>query len=269
MKKNTCALLFCLSMSTVHLTQPITFFENFTWWWDNTREEITTHEQTLTPGCTVSVSNKKGDIKITTWNKNKIVIEATKIGTDEEIKLTKVETLYTKHGASIKTIPLKLDRLCTVDYTLIIPKTAILTMIETEKGSISIKDVSTATRAHAECGSINLEAVTNAVQVSTKYGAISIHTKENLKATDKIIALAEHGSIKLEIPSNTNATLYAKTNKGTVTSEQAITLEPRTLKICQASLAELKRDIRGTLGHGGATIKLQTSRGNVRVVEAA
>ncbi len=269
MKKNIRALLLCLSFSTIHLIKPITFFENFTWWWDNNREEITTNEQTLTPGSTVSVSNKKGDIKITTWNKNKIVIEATKKGTDEEIKLTKVETLYTKHGASIKTIPLKIDRQCTVDYALIIPKTAILTMVETEKGTISIKNVSTATRAHAEYGSISLDSVTNSVQVSTKHGGITIHTNEDLKATDKIIALAEHGSIKLEIPYDSNATLYAKTNKGTVTSDQPITLEPRTLKICQASLAELKRDIRGTLGHGGATIKLQTSRGNVRVVEAA
>lgn len=267
MKKNTRVLLLCLTLSTVHLAKPITFFENFTWWWDNTKEEITTHEQTLTPGCSISVSNKKGDIKITTWNKNKIVIEATKKGTDEEIKLTKVETLYTKHGASIKTIPLKVDRQCTVDYTLIIPNTAILTMVETGKGTISIKNVSTATRAHAEYGSVNLDSVTNSVQVSTKHGGITIHTNEDLKSTDKIVALAEHGSIKLEIPSDTNATLYAKTNKGTVTSEQPITLEPRTLKICQASLAELKRDIRGTLGHGGATIKLQTSRGNVRVVE--
>ena len=263
-------MLFCLSIATVRLTKPITFFENFTWWWDNTKEEITTHEQTLTPGCTISVLNKKGDIKISTWNKNKIVIEATKKGTDEEIKLTKVETLYTKHGASIKTIPLKLDRQCTVDYTLIIPKSAVLTLVETEKGSISIKDVSTATRAHAHYGSIDLDTVTTSVQVSTKHGGISIHTKEDLKATDKIVALAESGSITLEIPSDTNATLYAKTNTGSVTSEQPITLEPRTLKVCQASLAELKRDIRGTLGHGGgATIKLQTSRGNVRVVEAA
>ena len=269
MKKNIRVLLLCLTMSTVHLAKPITFFEDFTWWWDNTKEEITTHEQTLTPGCTISVSNKKGDIKITTWNKNKIVIEATKKGTDEEIKLTKVETLYTKHGASIKTIPLKIDRQCTVDYALIIPNTAILTMIETEKGAISIKNVSTATRAHAEYGSINLDSVTNSVQVSTKHGGITIHTNEDLKSTDKIVALAEHGSIKLEIPSDTNATLYAKTNKGSVTSEQSITLEPRTLKICQASLAEFKRDVRGTLGHGGATIKLQTSRGNVQIVETA
>lgn len=269
MKKNTRALLIFLSIATVHLTKPITFFENFTWWWDNTKEEITTHEQTLTPGCKISVYNKKGDIRITTWNKDKMVIDATKKGTDEEIKLTKVETLYTKNGASIKTIPLKNDRQCTVDYDLIIPSTAILTMVETEKGAISIKNVSTATRAHADYGSVNLDSVTNSVHASTKHGAITIHNNEDLKATDKIVALAESGSIKLELPSNTNATLYAKTEKGTVTSEHPVTLEPRTLKICQASLAELKRDVRGTLGHGGAMIKLQTSRGNVRVVETA
>jgi len=269
MKKNIPVVLLFFITSTVHTLKPVPFFEDFTWWWDNTKEEITTHEQTLTPGSTISISNKKGDIKITTWNKNKIVIEATKKGTEEEIKLTKVETLYTKHGASIKTIPLKTDRQCIVDYTLMIPNTAILSMVETEKGTISIKNVSTATRAHAQYGSINLDSVTNSVQVSTKQGGITIHTNKDLKPTDKIVALAECGSIKLEIPSDTNATLYAKTNKGTVTSEQAITLEPRTLKICQASLAELKRDIRGTLGHGGATIKLQTSRGNVRVVESA
>lgn len=269
MKNGTRISLILLALSTFHFSHSITFFENFTWWWDNTKEEITTHEQTLTSGSHISVLNKKGNITIKTWNKNKLLIEMAKRGSEEELKLTKVETLYTKDGASIKTVPLKTDRLCTVDYTLIVPQTAILSTVQTEKGSISIKNVSTAgTRAHTEYGTVALDAVTNSVQASTKHGSITIHA-QNLKPTDKIVALAERGSIELELPAATNATLYARTEKGSVTSEHPVTMEPRTLKVSQATLSELKRDVRGTLGRGGALIKLQTTRGNVRVLEAA
>lgn len=269
MKNTLRVFIIFVALTPVHISHSITFFNNFTWWWDNTQEEITAHEQTLTPGCHISVVNKKGNIAIKTWNKNKLLVEITKRGSEEELKLTKIETLYTKDGASIKTVPLKTNRQCTVDYTLVIPNSAVLSMVQTEKGSISIKNVSTAgTRAHAEYGSVTLDAVTNSVQASTKRGGITIHAKQ-LKPTDKIIALAERGSIQLEIPATTNATLYARTEKGSVMSEHPITMEPRTLKISQTALAELKRDVRGTLGDGGALIKLQTSRGNVRVLEAA
>jgi len=267
--KNASTLLFVLSLSTIHTSNCITFLENFTWWWDNDREEITTHEQTLTPGSHISISNKKGNITIKTWNKNKLLIETTKRGSDEELRLTKVETLYTKDGASIKTVPLKTNRQCSVDYTLIIPSSAVLTLVETEKGSISVKNVNTpGVRVHADRGNVSLDGVTNSVRASTKHGGINIHATD-LKPTDKIIALTERGSIEVELPAATNATLFAKTEKGSVTSEHPITLERRTLKISQASLSELKKDVRGTLGNGGAVIKLQTSRGNVRLVEAA
>ncbi len=267
MKKSLVALLICISSCIPSSLESINFFSKFDFWKKNI-EEIVTHEQTLAPNSKISIENTKGTITIKPWSKQKLLIEATKKGSEEEIRLTKIETLYTKEGASIKTVALKPDRQCSVDYTLIIPQNATLSLVQTNKGEILIKNVSTPIKAHTEYGALTFQNITNSVQASTKYGSISIQTKE-LKPSSKIVAIAQKGSIRLELPTETDAILYAKTDKGTVTTEHPITLEPRTLKICQSSLAELKRDVRGSLGHGGkTTIKLHTSRGNVKVLEA-
>ncbi len=267
MKKSIAIALVCISSCSSYRLESINFLSKFDLW-KKSKEEIVTHEQTLAPNSKISIENTKGAISIRTWNKPKLLIEATKKGSDEEIRLTKVETLYTKEGASIKTVALKPDRQCSIDYTLIIPQNAILSLVQTNKGEILIKNVSTPIKAHTEYGSLTFQNISNSVQASTKYGSISIQTK-NLKPSSKIVAMAQKGSIKLLLPAEINATLYAKTDKGIVTSDHPITLEPRTLKICQASLSELKRDVRGSLGHGGeTTIKLHTSRGNVKVLEA-
>ena len=244
-----------------------TLFENFNLWISK-KEEVITHKQVLTPGSEISVENFRGDIEIKTWDQPTLLIEATKIGTTEELKLTKVETVYTKHGAHIKTVPLKLERFCTVNYTLIVPKTAILTDIHTDKGVITIKDVSTPSKVRVQYGSITLQDVSNSVQASTKFGHISIQTNQ-IKSGSKIVAITERGNIRLQVPAKADAVLYAKTNKGTVTSECPVTLEPRTMKLCQSTLAGLKRDVRGSIGTGGSTvINLHTTRGNVKVLEA-
>lgn len=267
MKKSTITFLSFLILCYSTILVPFSFFGKFDLWETN-KQEVVQHEQILVPHSKVSIKNTKGTISIRTWKKPKLLVEATKTGSEEEIRLTKIETLYTTDGASIKTVLLKPDRQCTIDYTIMIPQTATLSLVQTDKGDISITDVSTPITAHAEYGALDFKNISNSVHASTKNGAISIQA-EALKPSSKIIAIAEKGTIKLQLPTDTNALLYAKTDKGTVTTDHMITLEPRTLKICQASFAELKRDVRGSLGQGGTTtIKLHTSRGNVKVLEA-
>ncbi len=267
MKLITKLMVVITLLSSSNSMYSFVFFEHLNLW-TSKKEEVITHEQTLTPESEISISNTRGDINIKTWNKPKILIEATKVGTTEELKLTKIETLYTKKGAHIKTVPLKAERFCTVNYTLIVPANAILTDISTEKGNITVKNVSTPSRICNQYGNISLLDITNSVQASTKFGHISIQTRE-IKAGSKIVAMTERGNIKLQVPTKADAQLYAKTNKGTVTSECPVTLEPRTMKLCQSSLSALKRDVRGAIGNGGTSvINLHTTRGNVKVLEA-
>ncbi len=265
MKKSSLLLFLTIFMPVVNKAS--SFLAKFDLW-PKDKEEIVTHEQIVTAGSKISIQNARGAITINTWKKPQILIEATKKGTEEEMRLTKIETLYTKDGASIKTIALKPNRQCIVDYSILIPQNAILSSVQTNKGDVAIQNVSTPITAHVEYGSLTFQNITNSVQATTKNGSISIQA-QTLKPSTKIVALAQKGSIKLELPTDTHALLYAKTDKGIVSSDQPITLEPRTLKISHATLAELRKDVRGSLGNGGTTtIKLHTSRGNVKVLEA-
>ena len=71
------------------------------------------------------------------------------------------------------------------------------------------------------------------------------------------------------IPDNTNATLYAKTAKGKVSTEQKVLLKDVTTEISNTALASLRKDVQGSLGTAeGCEVRLYTDSGNVKVLRA-
>lgn len=232
-------------------------------------QQTFTQEQQISPHSKITIENITGNISISTWQKNKIHIEAIKTGTKESLQLSTIDIKYTKNEVSLKTISLKSDkeRLCAIDYNLIIPESALLSEVKTKKGNILINKVTTETNAHAASGSIILKNVENTIYAKTIHGPITVELN-GILPTQNITALTTRGNIFLKIPEKTNALLSAKTTKGKIISDCLITLEPQTIKISKSSLA-LKRNVKGSLGSGGNTfIKLESHYGNVKLVEA-
>lgn len=230
--------------------------------------EVVAHEQLLTPNTTLTLENTKGNISIKTWKQNKLVIEAVKKGSKEALANTDITAHYTPEGASIKTVLADSQLSCSVDYTILLPQTTTITLAHTDSGDITIKNTQKPIKAQTHKGSINFENVCNSAHASTKQGNITIQAK-SLNANHKILAVADKGNIKLKLPAKTEAKLYAKTERGRVTSDHPITLEQRTMVINTKTIAELKKDVKGFMGNDkGAVIKLHTTHGNVALVRA-
>ena len=230
--------------------------------------EVVAHEQLLTPNTTLTLENTKGNISIKTWKQNKLVIEAVKKGSKEALANTDITAHYTPEGASIKTVLADSQLSCSVDYTILLPQTTTITLAHTDSGDITIKNTQKPIKTQTHKGSINFENVCNSAHASTKQGNITIQAK-SLNANHKILAVADKGNIKLKLPAKTEAKLYAKTERGRVTSDHPITLEQRTMVINTKTIAELKKDVKGFMGNDkGAVIKLHTTHGNVALVRA-
>lgn len=256
-------LIFCTSY-----TIQASMLDGLSSWWKSSNKEIVTREQILTPNSTFKIENMSGHISIKTWKQNKLVIEAVKKGSQEAIESTSIDTQYTDQGAIIRTVQENSQAKCSVDYTILIPQSTTITLAHTDQGNINIKNTHKPINAQTYKGSISFENITNSAQANTKNGNIKIHALK-LSKEDKILAISGKGNIKLELPPKTAATLYAKTQRGRVTSDHPVTLAQRPMLISHKTMVELRRDVKGFIGNeDGATIKLHTSNGNVKLVEA-
>lgn len=264
--KHSIRILLLLSLSTAYNTQA-SILDNVRSLWD-TNKEVISKEQILTPNSTFRIENTKGNVSIKTWKQNKLVVEAVKKGSPEATAATNIVTKYTSNGASVKTVHSDSQNKCTVDYTILIPHTANITLAHTDQGNIKIKNTNKPAKVQTYKGSIDCQNVTNSIHANTRYGNIKINAKK-LDKQHKVLAISGRGNIKLELPPKTPATLYAKAQKGKVTSDHPVTLAQRPMQISKKTMANLQRDVQGKIGSvEGVTIKLHTSSGNVNLVEA-
>lgn len=256
-------------------------------------------------GDIVTISGINGNITVNTaWDHNKIVLEAHKTAaTPEDLKSMSVKcTLPNATSICVATKHISDKTQGTIDYTCIVPADIQLNL-ETESGSIVVKEVAGIVNARTTRGSIEAHEVKNNIHASTSQGAIKIYqpggkvhaTTENgailiTDAQDSIVAETDKGAIDvhckridptgsltlssksglitLRAPADQlNADLQAKTERGIITSEHQITLKPVTTPLNKQAWQSMKRDINGTLGTGEATIQLSSINSNIKLVE--
>lgn len=255
--------------SNLNFTVSAHIFEDISLWWKGKEEEVISHEHVLSTNAHISIENIYGDITVSTWKQNKVMLEATKIGSEASVKNTKIDLTYTKNGLSIKTVNLNPNETCKIAFSIIIPSDAVLDSVKTDAGNITVKNTITALSLTSNYGDINVVDAQNSVNAYTKNGSITISTVTNLAPDNRIIAFTEKGTITLQVPEESNAHVSATTLRGHVSTEQPITLDPRTIKISTKALAQLKKDVQGSLGDGkGAHIKLHTNKGNIKLTVA-
>ncbi len=250
-----------------NFTASANIFEDISLWWKGKEEEVISHEHALTTKSHISIENSYGDITIATWKQPKIMLEATKIGSETSVKNAKIDLTYTKNGLTIKTVNLNPNEKCKIVFSIIVPSDAVLDSVKTDSGNIVVKSITTPVSITSNYGDITVTEAYHSVNAYTKNGSITISTMPTLTSENRIIAFTEKGTITLQVPEESNAHVCATTLRGHVSTEQPITLDPRTIKISTRTLAQLKKDVQGSLGDGkGPHVKLHTNKGNIKLV---
>ncbi len=231
--------------------------------WPTYNQEIITKEYAIQPECTVEITNQEGGITLKTWSQRKILIEAVKKGSPEQLQHTTVGIKVTDHTITITTRCTGSEQPAHVDYTIMLPEQASAT-IKTDKGPIKIKHMLGSIDAFSQNGSIEICDAVQTVVAKTHKGSIKVKQK-SFSQPYALFLEALQGSIDLFLPIDSNADLQAQTLSGSVTSELPVTLHACTVKLNKDTWDRLKREVHGTLGTGGAPITIEVNRGNIVV----
>ncbi len=210
----------------------------------------------------VSVSNVNGSITIETWDRNEVKLEYVKTAEDRDrlasfsVKIDSktdsfnVETDYGDFQRGNREV-WKNQGKAEVQYTLTVPRNAVLNEIETVNGSISIANASNSTKASSVNGEVKATNLRGAANLSTVNGTVEADF-DQLQAGSRISLDTVNGHANLIIPSDANATVKADTVNGSIVNDFGLPVRKGQY---------VGRDLYGKIGSGDVQIKLNSVNG--------
>ena len=224
----------------------------------------------LSPTGRISLENLNGGVKIKVWDQASVQVDAIKKAyrrdrlneakieinaTEENIR---IKTEYPYENQTFRNDERRHDNPATVEYSLTVPRKAILESIEMVNGSIDIDGVEGNVKASSINGRVNARGLISEVRLSTINGPLTA-TFTQLDETKPIQLNSVNGSVTLIIPSNANASIRAGTVHGGITNDFG-------LKIKHGEYVGHSMD--GQIGTGGPRIKLANVNGGIKVTHA-
>lgn len=242
----------------------------YNWSYKSLQEIVTkNYPLDIKPGAylNLNLENLQGDITIKGWNQKQVLIEAVKIGADEEIKNTELVVNLDKDILTISTKQNKPKQNIKINYLIMAPEKTNLN-ISTQIGQISVKLIQGRVSAIVNNGSIKINNSVSSVMAKIDNGLIKLKQKE-LNSTDAIFLEALSGDINLFLPKKATGTLNAHTGKGKILSDIPVTLNPVNMRLNSDAWEYLKKNINGFLNssQSGAPINLDTMKGSITIKE--
>jgi DUF4097 and DUF4098 domain-containing protein YvlB len=236
---------------------------------DELREEF---HQTypMSPTGRISLENINGGVQIKVWDQAAVQVDAIKKAyRRDRLNEAKIEVNATQENIRIKTESpegnlnfrndeRRYDNPATVEYSLTVPRKAILEAIEMVNGSVDIDGVEGNVKASSINGRVNARGLVSEVRLSTINGQLTA-TFNQLDETKPISLGSVNGQVELVIPSNANASVRASTVHGGINSDFG-------LKVKHGEIVGHSLD--GQIGTGGPRIRLSNVNGGIRISHA-
>ncbi len=175
----------------------------------------------LQPNGRVMIQNLYGDVRITGWDRDEVLVEAFKkssdprqledarILVDSSSDLLFIRTQYAGADA---------EHPASVEYRISVPRGANLDNVKLVNGGLLISGLKGNVKASAVNGSIRAERLEGPVELSTINGRLEAEFNRVSKA--KPISLTSvNGPIRLSIPCGASAELFARNLSGGIDSE--------------------------------------------------
>lgn len=208
----------------------------------------------LCPNGRITVQNLYGDVQITAWDRDEVLVQAFKKSADpRRIDDAQVVVDSNSTSVSIRTQYSGADaeHPASVDYRIMVPRSATLDNIKLINGGLSITGVAGAVKASSVNGSIRAERLEGEAELSTVNGRL----EAGFERVRRGISLSSvNGPIQLSIPSNADATLEARNLSGGI--ESAFGHPERTSD---------GHRLKAAVNHGGASIRLRNVNGGISI----
>jgi DUF4097 and DUF4098 domain-containing protein YvlB len=218
----------------------------------------------------ISLENINGGVQIKVWDRAAVQVDAIKKAyrqnrlneakievnaTEENIR---IKTEYPDEDQNFRSDERRYDNPATVEYSLTVPRKAILESIELVNGSLDIDGVEGNVKASSINGRVNARGLMGEARLSTINGELTaIFTQ--LDDTKSISLGSVNGNLTLVVPSNANAAIRAGTVHGGISSDFG-------LKVKHGEYVGHSLD--GQIGSGGPKVKLANVNGGIRITHA-
>jgi len=210
----------------------------------------------LTPNGRVLVQNLYGDVEITAWDRDEVLVVATKhsadsrrlndaqVVIDSSSDLVSIRTQYTGTDA---------EHPASVEYHIMVPRGANLENVKLINGGLSITGVAGPVKASSVNGHIKVERLAGQAELSTVNGKLEADFQRVSKC-QPISLTSVNGPIRLSLPANARATVSAHNLSGGIDADFG-----RSWRA--PSGFKLEADVNG----GGASIRVHNVNGGISI----
>ena len=216
----------------------------------------------------VSLDNVNGSVRITTWNRPEVKLDAVKKAKKQE-DLDEVVIEVKANGAHVRVhteFPdtrnrgiFKWGNTAWVEYELTVPATARLKSIATVNGSIEINGAQAEVKAHTVNGTVKVADLMGRADLATVNGRVKA-SLASLEGVKSVSATTVNGSVELNLPHDSNADVSANTVNGGISGDIKV---KKNWPVGASAHTKL--------GQGGTKVSASTVNGGIEihVAEAA
>jgi len=225
----------------------------------------------ITPNQHVWIRNTNGPIEVVAGTGDSLVIQVEKSWRTSDPQSVQLIPVLTERGLTVCALWEARDRRCNeggdykmngvrkndvaVRFTIQLPRNVPIDA-STVNGGLQIDGVSAPVEAATVNGRITVNTSTGPVQATTVNGSIEANMQSLTSGDVRLTTV--NGSVSAGLPVQINANIDAETVNGRVETDFPVKV---TGKISP-------RHLRGTIGTGGATLKLITVNGSISLHEA-
>lgn len=167
----------------------------------------------IAPNGTVSVSNTSGNIRVTSWNENRVKVDAVKHGRNEdEINQVQIQVNATAGRLEIRTIYPRSRMNVSVDYDLKVPATVALNAITSTSGEVTLTGPIANATARSTSGNVMARAITESASLTSTSGNVTAE-----KVGGELRATSTSGNVTV---TDVGSRLYAQSTSGNVRAVQ-------------------------------------------------
>jgi DUF4097 and DUF4098 domain-containing protein YvlB len=211
---------------------------------------------TLGPHGRIVIQNLYGDVSITGWDRDDVLVEAIKHASSRKgLDDARVVVEPSEGSLSIHTLYAgnEVGRPASVEYRITVPRSASLDEVKLVNGGLSIDGVTGSVKATAVNGAIHAQRLAGRAELATVNGALDADFRQVSHA--RSISLSSvNGPIRLSIPCGARVSVSAHNRSGGIDS-----------KIGKVSREQDGQRLHSQANRGGAQIHLENVNGGISI----
>jgi len=207
-------------------------------------------------GGQVHIGNVSGDVRVTGYDGDAILVKGIKKGRDTELLEVEDRSTAGRVDIAVK-YPRHHDNIdASIDFDVQVPRSTSYEYehIGSVSGDVSVKDVTGKVHAASVSGDVNVGGINGSVNASSVSGDVNVEIN-GLEGMDDMKFSAVSGDVKVTLPSNLDADVDISTLSGDIDTNFPI--EIRKEKYTPG------RTARGKLGEGSRRLKMSSVSGSI------